>query len=52
VLARALGWPWQLEPATLGLALLLPLVVAWIATSIPAWNAARVDPVAALRFEE
>lgn len=52
ILARALGWPWQLEPATLGLALLLPLVVAWIATSIPAWSAARVDPVAALRFEE
>jgi putative ABC transport system permease protein len=39
------------DPAVLVLVCLLLLVVATAATSVPAWRAARIDPVRALRQE-
>ena len=39
------------EPVVLGVVGLVVLVVAFLATAIPAWRAGRVDPVVALRVE-
>ena len=37
------------DPATIGVILALVLLVALAAGAIPAWRAARMDPLAALR---
>lgn len=39
------------DPATLGAVSVMLVVVALIATALPAWRASRIDPVTALRAE-
>jgi putative ABC transport system permease protein len=61
VLALALAWPMtlvmaryfpaRLSPMVIGLALLVSLVTGVASGFFPAWRAARLDPVDALRNE-
>ena len=45
------GWPWLLSPASLAAALAIVLAVGLLSTIYPAYRAATLDPVAALRDE-
>jgi putative ABC transport system permease protein len=49
--AVAGGWPWMLAPGQSLLALAIALAVAVASTLHPAYRAASLDPVEALRFE-
>ncbi len=39
------------DPLTMAGAIMLFLLVAWIAAGIPSWRASRIDPLVALRYE-
>ena len=43
--------PARLDPVETGLAILMGLGLSFLATLFPAWRAARLDPVEALRYE-
>lgn len=39
------------DPFTFAVIPLILMAVAWLACSVPAWNASRIEPVRALRYE-
>jgi putative ABC transport system permease protein len=39
------------DPLTFAVIPLILMAVAWVACSVPAWNASRIEPVRALRYE-
>jgi lipoprotein-releasing system permease protein len=43
--------PAQIHPLDVGLIVLTAMAVSFLATLYPAWNASRLDPVVALRYE-
>lgn len=43
--------PCRIEPADIALAILATVVMSVVASALPAWRAARVDPVESLRHE-
>ena len=45
------GWPWTLSPVEAALTFAIAIAIAVLSTLYPAAYAARLDPVAALRFE-
>ena len=51
VIERTLGWPLSLSPQAALLAVLFAVAVGVFFGFYPAWRAARLDPIAALRHE-
>ena len=43
--------PAQMEPDEVAAVVLMALALTFLATLYPAWRAARLDPVEALRYE-
>jgi lipoprotein-releasing system permease protein len=43
--------PVEIHPLDVSLIVLIALAVSFLATLYPAWSAARLDPVVALRYE-
>ena len=43
--------PAQMDPWETGSIILMALTLSFVATLFPAWRAARLDPVEALRYE-
>jgi ABC-type antimicrobial peptide transport system permease subunit len=51
LLATALYGIHPLDPLTFAVSCVFLLAVAFFANAVPAWRAARVDPVTALHYE-
>ena len=51
LIARVAGWSFAFTPATLGAAVLSSVLVGVVFGVWPARQAARLDPIAALRYE-